>query len=108
MIGHWLVDIIYKIGTTRNKYGDLVIGAETAKSCRFREISGLNVNRSNIEEINCDAMLWLAGDDTVAKGDIYRYGNDYFRVERITKARRGGSTGVEFIKCDLLSHRFVS
>lgn len=107
MIDHWLVDTIYKIGTTRNKYGDLVMGVESAKSCRFREIGSIT-NQSNREEIDCDAMVWFAGDDTVAKGDIYRYGNDYYRVERITKARRGGHTGIEFIKCDLLSHRFIS
>ncbi|OQA03767.1 MAG: hypothetical protein BWY69_00247 [Planctomycetes bacterium ADurb.Bin401] len=107
MINHWLVDTIYKIATTKNKYGDSVLGVETSMNCRFREISGLS-NTSNREVVDCDAMLWLAGDATVSKGDIFRYDNDYYKVEKITKARKGGKTGVEFIKCELLSHRFIS
>lgn len=108
MIGHWLVDKIYKITTTRNKYGDLVMGAEAGKDCWFREITALVPSTGNAEEIQCDAVVWFAGSDDTKKGDIYRYGNDYYRVTRITKARKGGMTNVEFIKCELISHRFVS
>lgn len=108
MIESWLVDTITKITTTRNKWGDTVFGSESDINCRFREITDFNRSSNNREEVDADAMIWFAGNHSVALGDIYEYDGQRYRVDKITKARRGKQTNVEFIKCEVIKHRQIS
>lgn len=100
MLENYLVQTCYLVTTSRDEYGDYINGATTALSCRFREIN--TIRRVSNQELNdSDAMLWLAPDAAVAKGNIILFESVYYQIERITKSRKLGSASVEFIKCDL-------
>jgi len=107
MIEHWLVDTIERVVFTRNKYGDYVYQSKETKNCRFREINSLTTP-ANREEFDCDAVVHFAAAEDVRLGDIYLYDGIAYKVSEIVRARRGGSTNVEFIKCALVRHRQIS
>jgi hypothetical protein len=108
MIDHLLVDTITKMPSTRDEYGDIIYSSGVQMPCRFREINSLNRAVANKEELDCDALVHFAADASVELGDVFIYGNTYYRVDSMVKARAGGSTAVEFLKCGLLRHRQVS
>lgn len=108
MINHLLVDTVTKVTASRNEGGDFVYGATASIPCRFREINDITRGVDGREELDADAMVHVSSDSGVEVGDILAYGSDYYRVDVITKARRLGSTNVEFIKCLLVRHRQVS
>jgi hypothetical protein len=108
MIDHLFVDIVTKITASRNEGGDFVYGAQTDIPCRFREINDITRGVDGREELDADAMVHLPSDCGVVLGDILIYSGEYYRVDTITKARKMGSTNVEFLKCLLLRHRQVS
>ena len=107
MIEHWLVDTINKVEFSRNNYGDYVYTSQEAKNCRFREINDLTFPGQR-EEFDCDAIVHFALSEDVKLGDIYLYGGVAYKVNQMTKARKGGQTQVEFIKCALVRHRVIS
>jgi hypothetical protein len=98
MIGHTLEQSCTILETTQDKYGDEVQQSVKVANCRFRWITELE-NPSNREEIRSDALLWLSPDEPVSEGSIILFGSDYFRVRRITQARRLRGETVYFLKC---------
>ncbi len=97
----------YKLTTSRNAYGDFIRSAETALKCHFRYITE-QVTATNNETIQSDAMAWFEPDSGVERKDIIKFDDEYFRVERVTKARRLRNPRVLFIKCDLLKYGVIS
>lgn len=97
----------YKVTTTRNAYGDYVSSTETELACHFREITYQVTNQSN-EVIDADAMAWFEPDSGVVKGDILKIEDTYWRVERVTNARRLRNPEVQFIKTELLKYGSIS
>jgi predicted nuclease of restriction endonuclease-like RecB superfamily len=96
----------YKATTTRNAYGDYVSTGETALACHFREIT--NVLTELDEVIQSDAMAWFEPDSGVEKLDILKIYGTYYRVEKVTKARRLRNPNVLFIKTELLKYGAIS
>ena len=105
MIERFFVDTCYKQTITRNRQGEKVSSGETSFVCRFRYISSF-VESNNLEQIDSDALLHAPEGAGLQKGDIIRYKNregedELYTVQRVVEARRGGSTIVQFLKCDL-------
>jgi len=97
----------YKVTTTRNAYGDYFSSEETAVKCHFRYITE-QVTSSNNEQIQSDAMAWFEPDSGVDRGTILKFEDEYFRVERVTKARKLRDPNVQFIKTELIKYRVIS
>lgn len=102
-----MMNTAYKVTTTRNSYGDYVTGAEVTLPCHFRYITSQITGDSN-ETIQSDAMAWFEPDSGIVKENILRIDGEYFRVERVTKARRLRNPTVLFIKTDLLKYGAIS
>lgn len=103
MISNLLVDTGYLITSRTNEGGDLIQEESAQVTCRFREINDLSFQNGR-DQLNADAMVWFAAGTSVALGDIFLYGNDYYRIDQMLPAR-GDSSEVEFIKCGLMRHR---
>lgn len=86
------------IKATQNKYGDQVLDSTEEIKCRFRWITELQ-HVSNREELQSDALLWTAGDENIDEGTIIKFDGEYFRVMRVTEARRLRGDTVYFKKC---------
>lgn len=97
----------YKVTTTRNEYGDFIASVSTALACHFRYITQ-QVTDTNNQTIQSDAMAWFNPDSGIAKEDIIRIDDEYFRVERLIKARRLRDPAVLFIKTELLKYGVIS
>lgn len=101
-----MIQTAYKVAKTRNEYGDYTATSETALACHFRYITE-QVTENN-EQINSDAMAWFEPDSGVDRKDIIKFEGEYFRVERVIKARRLREPGVQFIKVELLKYGVIS
>lgn len=97
----------YRVSYTTNAYGDRTVGTETALPCHFREITEAVTGVSN-ETTQSDAMAWFMPDSGVDKHDIIKFDGVYYRVERVTKARRLRDETVLFIKTELLKYGAIS
>lgn len=97
----------YKVETTTNAYGDRITGATTELKCHVRLITMLSTTSSN-EQVDCDALMWFEPDSGVQRGDIIKFENEHYRVERLTEARRLRSPEVQFIKCEMLKYGTIS
>lgn len=98
----------YKISVTRNKYGDYVTSdSETTLKCHFRYITDVTIG-SNSEAYESDAMAWFEPDSGVEKEDLIRINDQYWRVEKVTEARRLRNPTVLFIKTELVKYRTIS
>lgn len=97
----------YKVSYTRDEYGDYVTTTNTALKCHFRYITE-QVTSENGETINSDALLWVEPDSGVDREDIIKFDNEYWRVERVVKARKLRNPNVQFIKCELLRYGTIS
>lgn len=95
-----LLHNITKINTTTDEYGGFVEGDSVAYKCHFREISNYDIT-NNPQLAQSDALCWLEADASVAERDVLVYNSDYYRVEKITKARRLRNPAVVFLKCEL-------
>lgn len=102
-----MLQTAYKVTQTRNGYGDLVGTTLTAMPCHFRYITEQVSGGAN-EQINSDAMAWLEPDSGVNRSDVLKIDNEYFRVERIIKARRLHDPTVQFLKVELLKYGQIS
>lgn len=90
----------YKVTKARGKYGDYNGSNQTALPCHFREITALqDVGIS--DTIQSDAMAWFEADSGVLKGDVIKFEDTLYKVERLTNARRLRNTQVLFIKTEL-------
>lgn len=100
MLESYLVQTCEKVIPTRSRYGDYILNTVATLSCRFRFI--VTERRASHQEVqNADAMVWFAPDTSIAIGDLLRFDGQYYQVERLNKARKLGSTQVEFLKCDV-------
>lgn len=98
MLAHTFEQTASLITTSTNKYGDQVLVSTKDIQCRFRWITELQ-NPGNREELSSDALLWADADQSIAEGSIIKVDGTYFRVSRVTKARRLRGDQVYFIKC---------
>lgn len=98
MLSHTLEQTASLIVTTTNKYGDQVLTSSSQINCRFRWITEVQ-RASNREEIRSDALLWTEPDEPIGEGTIIKVDDNYFRVRRVTKARRLRGDQVYFLKC---------
>ena len=98
MLGHALEQSCDILETTRDKYGDEVQQSVKTTNCRFRWITELE-RPGNREEIRSDAMLWLSPNEPVSEGSVIKFESDYFRVRKVTEARRLRGNTVYFLKC---------
>jgi hypothetical protein len=100
MLESYLVQRCDIVTVTRNLYSDYVLGSTACEPCRFRFIP--TMRREGHAEVNdSDAMIWLKATTCAVIGSIIKFEGQYYQVERLTKARKLGSTAVEFVKCDL-------
>jgi hypothetical protein len=97
----------YKVTTSRNAYGDYLPSTHTELKCHFRYITEQVTDSSN-ETIQSDAMAWFEPDSGIDRKDVIKYENQFFRVERVIKARKLRSTEVQFIKVELLKYGVIS
>lgn len=90
-----------KYVTTRNVFGDDVIGAATATKCLYQDISTLSASQANKYDVSTSGILWFGAAENVKKGDIYKLDDgNYYKVQSITYARtRVTDNGIKFIKC---------
>lgn len=97
MLSHTFEQTAQIITTTRNDDGDRLQTASKSIKCRFRWITELD-RVSNREEIRSDALLWTDPDQPISEGTIIKADDNYFRVRRVTKARRLRGGKVHFLK----------
>jgi len=102
-----MLQTAYKVTQTRNGYGDLVGTTLTPLPCHFRYITEQVSGGAN-EQINSDAMAWFEPDSGIVRSDVLKIDNEYFRVERIIKARRLHNPTVQFLKVELLKYGQIS
>ena len=100
ILDKYLVDTCSLITETRNEYGDVEQQATTDTPCRFRQITTLTRQASG-ETVNSDAMAWFKSTESVDYGTIVLFDGLYWQIDRITRAKRLGSTEELFLKCDL-------
>lgn len=107
-----LVETAQRVTTTRNAFGDIVLGATTDVNCLYRDISTLSRGNANREETDIDGILWLKADEEAyaVRGAMYYHPDEgYLRIERRIVAKRlvkGGAT--VFIKCEVTKQRQIS
>lgn len=99
-----MVHTITRVTTNRNAYGDYIQTAVEDISCHFREINNTDATTAP-EEAQSDALLWLDPTVAVVENDIFQFDGNYYRVERVTKARRLRNPNVVFIKCEMQRHK---
>lgn len=86
--------------TELNVFSDQEKTATIVSRCRFRWITELNASGGR-EEIRGDAFLWLPYDADVVEGTIVKVDDEYFRIERLIRARKLEGDQVQFLKCIL-------
>ena len=106
MISHLLNQTCELVTTSHNKYGEQTYESSEEIACKFREITEVS-KFSNREDIQADALLWVEPETDINRGSIVKVEDQYYRVERLTKARKNTET-VQFIKCLLEKHKEVS
>lgn len=102
-----MLNTAYKQTQTRNEYGDFISTGEVALPCHFRYITE-QVSADTNEQIQSDAMAWFEPDSGIERKDILKIEGEFFRVERVVKARRLRETAVQFIKVELLKYGVIS
>lgn len=105
MISHLLIQDAYIVNTTTDKHGDQKQSSLTAIKCKFRynTIMDKNVYREGLDA--SDAIVWLADDVSVSEGTIIKIDSDYWRVDRLIKAKNMKSTDVQFNKAFVNKHK---
>lgn len=104
-----LVQSCYKVSKSRNAYGDIEYGSTESLSCLYRDISQLQIANANREDVDVDGIFWFEPDSEVERGDIILFDGEYYRIDKITKARaRLTDNSVHFLKCEVMRQRQVS
>lgn len=107
MLEEYFVDTCQIIPEVRDAYGDFVDSNNgVTEYCRFRDITTVR-RESHGEVIDADAMIWLRAGASVTRGTIILFESVYYQVEKITRAKRLGSTEVLFLKCELNVMRVI-
>jgi hypothetical protein len=96
-----------KYNYTRNAYGDFTVSTTETLPCHFRYITN-QISDTNNEVVQSDAMAWFEPDSGVVNKDIIQIDNTFFRVEKVTRARRLRDPEVQFIKVDLQRYGVIS
>ena len=108
---------IILVSVETNEYGDVVSDDPTTNlvlTGKFRYITDIKSNRSNMEEVDSEAMAWFnpfrsgGVTPTVVKGNVIFADDTYFRIEKIIKARDFSSGPIHFLKCFLSKFNVVS
>lgn len=97
-IDHLFVDSVRVHSVTPNKFGQLIITKTVTVNCRFREIDRITISGS-MENINNQSMVWFPADTIVKIGDLISRDKIKYRITDVIKARRGGETQINFLKC---------
>jgi hypothetical protein len=92
---------------TRNAYGDYVATASTTIKCHFRFINEMITTGYN-EAVQSDAMAWFEPDSGIVRESLVRIDGDYYRVEKVIKARKLRNPNVQFIKAYLAHYGVIS
>jgi hypothetical protein len=100
MIDKYLVQECEIIEVTRDEYSSYVFSVAATEPCRFRYIP--TMRRGTNGEVNdADSLIHLRADTAVRIGSIIRYEGVFYQVERLWKARRLGSSTVNFVKAEV-------
>lgn len=97
----------YKVTTSRNAYGDYVESTRASIPCRFRYITGLDINGVT-ESTTCDALAWFEADSGIVKKDVLVIDGEGFIVDKVIKARRLHDSEVQFLKVELMKYGVIS
>lgn len=100
MLEKYLVDTCEIITESQNIYGDYEESASVNTACRWRDIT-IQRTDNNGQVRDADAMVWFAPTASVTHGTVLRYQGILYQVERTTRAKKLGSSSVEFIKTDV-------
>lgn len=104
MIDHVLTQTGYLIPTTRNAHGDQIAGTPIVVIGKFRYVTGIERGQ-NIEALDgIDAIIWLSSDVNAGEGSILQFDDKYWRIDRLTKARKISGDTVEFLKAYVKKH----
>ena len=71
--------------TTRNMYGDLVLGTGNTLLCLYRNITSLT--RGVREEVGIVGSFWFSNSATVSRGDVIKYNGQLYRLENEVTAK---------------------
>lgn len=105
-----MTQTIVKVSASYNRFGDLDFdntGQNEYLIGKFRYITQLQITTQNREQVTADAMAWFNPDSGVVRGDVLHYDGEYFRVEKVVKARDLDSEAVHFIKCYLVKDKAI-
>ena len=96
------------VEATIDVYGDQVSsGEQISVMCRFRNITELD-KTSNMEGIStADAIVWFEPDVSIKEGSIIKVDGEYWRIDRLIKARRMSSSTILFYKALVKRHQLV-
>lgn len=100
MLEEYLVQSCQIITPTINEFGGYDTNSSVTESCRFREIPTVRTG-SYAQISDADSMLWLGASSSVTEDKLILFDSKYYRIEKLTKARRLGETSIQFIKCEL-------
>lgn len=99
-----------KYVTTRNVFGDIVMGNQSSTKCLYRDISTLSASQQNKYDVNISGILWFGASENVKRGDVYKLDTgDYVQIQQVLLARtRVTDNAVKFIKCTVSKTMQVS
>jgi hypothetical protein len=90
-----------------NVYGDQIPSNETSVMCRFRNITELD-HLPNMEGVDAaDAIVWFEPDVDIEEGSIIKVDGEYWRIDRLIKARRLSSSAIVFLKALVRRHQLA-
>lgn len=102
MLDDYLVDECELISTTHDDFGQEITGVTETLACRWRDITTVR-RGANMETSDADSMVWFAASqvDKIKKGVILKFEDEFYKVDKRTKAKRLGETVPQFIKCEV-------
>lgn len=89
--------------TTVNAYGDQIETDRVASDCWFRESTQVQGVGNQEDLSSSDALLRLPADAVVTEGSLIYIEDRYWRINKLTKARRF-SEEIVMLKCQLQKH----
>lgn len=109
-IDRHLTQTATKYVTTRNVFGDIVLGNQTPTKCLYRDISTLSASQANRYDVNISGLLWFGAAESVKRGDVYKLDDgNYYQIQQVLLARtRVTDNAVKFIKCTVSKTMQVS
>jgi hypothetical protein len=97
MLDHAMVQTCELVEMSVDKFGDLVAQSISNEPCKFRFINSLTA-ADHRESIQSDAMVWFKPTAAVEEGKVFRIDGEFYRITRLTKARRLANSTVLFLK----------